>query len=265
MALYQANQVAKVWKSFVNGVLSQDIGAFKAGDKAYGEPAGKTADNQGVLRFGGTYSKAVWFDLIADTNPPPTMPPDNPPPSQAGRLWEVKGDEELEYRGLDFFNYKSRTKMAGWKYGAITPSVFRFDNIPTQKPTERRVDITAQDKALRALNGNNAARISRLYSSGTALFNRTGFPMLQYLVMSGCKLQEIEVVQNCLKFRTLLPSSSTAGMTIATHPQYVMRWDLVTYRNNKTLHVIDRKGEIYWYLTTNEGFGYIPLEWVKLV
>lgn len=257
MALYQANQVAKIWKSFVNGVLSQDIGSFKAGDKAYGEPAGKTADNQGVLQFGGTYSKAAWFDLIADTNPPP---PDNPPPSQAGRLWEVKGDEELAQ-----YNYKSRTKTPNWSYGAVTPSVFRFDKMPTQKPTEHFVDITQMDAALRALNGHSEARINRLYSPGTAVMNRNGFPRLQYLVMSGCKLEEIEVVQNCLKFRTLIPSSNVQSMTINSHPQYVMRWDLVTYRQGETLHVIDRKGEIYWYLTTAEGVGYIPLEWVKLV
>lgn len=191
---------------------------------------------------------------VAD--PPPPPPPD-PSPS-TGRLWVVKGDEELAR-----YNYKSRTQMDGWAYGAITPSVFRFDKKPTQEPTEYFVDITPMDAALRALNDYNEARINRLYSPGTAVMNRNGFPRLQYLVMSFCTLEEIAIESNCLKFKTLKPTSNTAGMSYATHPQYVMRWDLVTYRNDETLHVIDRKGEIYWFLTTAEGYGYIPLEWVR--
>lgn len=207
----------------------------------------------GFIRVGDVKAEVV----------PDAPPPVTPPPANSGRLWEVRGDEELKFRGADFFNFKSRTKMENWKYGAVTPSVFRFDRIATQSPTEYRVDITPMDAAIRALNENDEARISRLYSPGTALFNRTGFPKLQYLVMSGCVLEEIAVVSNCLKFKTLTPASNTAGMNYQTHPQFVMRWDLVTYRDGATLHVRDEKGEIYWFLTTNEGVGYIPLAWVK--
>lgn len=246
---------AKVWKDGV-GVGGQ-IDEVKHGAIVTAEKYGAalyitTGANKGKVGW----SKLGWFELLP-SQPPPSPPPP-PPPSSAGRLWEVRGDEELEE-----FGYKSRTQMPNWKYGRITPSVFRFDKKPTQSPTEYFVDITPQDAALRALNDYNDARISRLYSPSTAVMNRNGFPRLQYLVMSGCVLEEIEIVQNCLKFKTLLPNSDTRGMTILSHPQYVMRWDLVTYRNGETLHVIDRKGEIYWFLTTMEGVGYIPLKWVK--
>ncbi len=210
------------------------------------------------------YNVYIPISKVTTTNPN-TVPPVVVPPPASSQLYTVKGDEELEYKGNDFLNYKSRTQLEGWSYGAVTPSVFRFGKFPAQSPTEYFVNISAMDNDLKRINEyrQDEARINRLYSPGTAVMNRHGFPYLQYLVMSGCQLEPIEIVENCLKFKTLLPESNVSQMTYQTHPQFVMRWDLVTYRNGETLHVIDRKGEIYWFLVTKEGHGYIPLEWVR--
>lgn len=186
-----------------------------------------------------------------------------PHPPENQNFYVVLGDEELAR-----FNYRSRTEMPDWGYLPQTPSVFRFDKEP-QEPTEHRVDVTAQDAELRRLNlyDGKRARIEYLYSAGTALFNRTGFPKLQYLTMSFNVLEKIEVVNNSkgkfLKFRTLVPNSNTSGMTHTSHPQFVHKLDIVTFDNGFTNHVNTPHGDVFWFLTTKEGYGYIPMDVVR--
>lgn len=259
MAKYKCTaSPAKVWKDGV-GVGGQ-IDEVKHGAIVTAERQGDAlyitiGTNKGKVGW----SKLGWFELLP-SQPPPSPPPP-PPPSSAGRLWEVRGDEELKK-----FNYRSRTLAPDWAYLQQTPSVFRFDKIPTLEPTEHRVNVFAQDGELRRLNlyDGKKARVEYLYSKGTALFNRTGFPKLQYLTMSFNVLEEVAVEGGCLKFRTLKPTSNTAGMTHDSHPHFVHRFDIVTVdRNGNTAHVLTPHGNVYWFLTTVEGAGYIPLEWVK--
>ena len=159
-----------------------------------------------------------------------------------------------------------------WGYLIQTPSVFRFErewvNVTRRNPTDYKVDISPLDSEIRRLNENHPNKIARLYSGGTALFN-TGWPKQGYLVMSGNVLREIEVVDGLLKFSTVTPQTVVSGITRALQPWFVMRWDLVTYDKVDgeiiTKHVIDRYGEIYWFLCSAEGYGYLPLRWVKRV
>lgn len=182
------------------------------------------------------------------------------PPAPPSGLWVVKGDEELAE-----YHYRSRTADPDWLHLAITPSVFRFEKTPREPASDYRVDITPLHPNIYRLNDydtNTNHRMARLYSSATALFNNTGFPRQQYLVMSGCRLDGV-VEGNYLRFKTATPTADVSQMTYLSHPQYVMKWDLVTFRDGETLHVKDRYGDIFWFLCTVEGFGYIPLRNVK--
>lgn len=254
MAVYKANENADTWN---NSSLAAPKGTIiKAGTII-------TADNigDGILQVNSKlFTRTRWFDLIADNTPPPPPPVVVEPPKVAG-MYVVRGDEELTK-----FDFQSRTLAADWGYLKQTPAVHRFERTARLPQSDYRVDISPLDAAIRNLNGNHKNKMARLYSSGTALFNRTGYPKQQYLVMSKNILKPMAIEGNYLKFETLKSSSNVAGMTCQTHPHFVMRWVLVTTdAEGRTVYTIDRYGEIYWYLTTNEGYGYIPLEWVKLV
>lgn len=181
-------------------------------------------------------------------------------------LWVVRGDEEL-----DEFNHMSRTADPNWPHGNTqTPSVFRFErewfDVTKGNPTGFKVDISPLDAEIRRLNEHNEKKIARLYARGTALFN-SGWPKQGYLVMSSNLLKEIEVVDGLLKFSTVTPETDVSRFTRESHPWFVMRWDLVTHKKVggeiNTNHIIDKLGEIYWFLCSKEGAGYIPLKWVR--
>ncbi len=180
-------------------------------------------------------------------------------------LWVVRGDEELEE-----FNHMSRTADPDWHFRPQTPSVFRFENkffdVTKRNPTDFKVDISPLDWEIRRLNEHHKKKIARLFGEGTALFN-SGWPKQGYLVMSSNILKEIEVVDGLLKFSTVTPQMDVSHFTRESHPWFVMRWDLVTHKKVGgeiiTKHVLDKTGEIYWFLCTKEGAGFIPLRWVR--
>lgn len=176
-------------------------------------------------------------------------------------LWIVRGDEELSE-----FNYKSRTNSQEWKDAGNlpqTPSVFRFDKAAVPNNNDWRVDITPMDREIRRINNFNDALVDGyLYADATAMFNGTGFPRQQYLTMSFNRLQGIKE-GNYLKFFTMTPASNTAGMTYLTHPHYVHKWDIVTMRDGSTVHVNTPKGDVFHFLTSREGIGYIPIDYVR--
>jgi hypothetical protein len=205
------------------------------------------------------------------STPPPgtfTLPDGVPLPASDRPLWQVRGDEELAEH-----NYMSRSAAPDWGYLIQTPSVFRFEdkwfNVTRRNPTDYKVDISPLDAEIRRLNEYHPQKMARLYSTGTALFN-SGWPKQGYLVMSGNVLREIEVIDGLLKFSTITPQTDVSDITRETHPWFVMRWDLVTYDKLEggqiiTKHVIDKTGEIYWFLCSAAGYGYIPLKWVRRV
>lgn len=275
MPTYEVIQFAKIWKDFERGELSRQIGALSIGDEVQASFAGRQNESNHVIvkLAEGGFTKAMWLRVVLDPipDPDPDTDPDLPPttdpvpePLPEG-LWIVRGDEELAE-----FGYKSRTADPLWSYARQTPSVFRFAPEPVRNPLdgkagEYRVDITRQDREIRRLNAYDSDfnRIVYLYSSGTALFNRTGFPRLQYLTMSFNLLRGLAVENGCLKFETLKPALSTNGMSHASHPWFVHKWDIVTMRNGATVHVNTPHGDVFWFLTTAEGCGFIPLRFVR--
>jgi hypothetical protein len=183
-------------------------------------------------------------------------------------FWKVRGDEELAE-----YSYKSRTASPSWiGVGAWTPSTFRFDKTAKQTGSDYRVNITPLDGAIRKLNDYITSKINYLYSPETGMFNGTGFPKQQYVVMSGNLLEQLAIEGNFLKFKTLKPSSDTTGMTAITHPQYCHTWDLVGWIKNlstgkwETRHKPNTpQGVIKNFLVSIDGYGYISLERVKKI
>lgn len=244
--------------------LSGKVGHVRPDEKVSLKDLIRVYQIESGSQIGRFVYKSGLFVLVPPPPPPveePDLPPTTPPvpaPLPTG-LWIVRGDEELAE-----FGYKSRTAAEGWNYLRQTPSVFRFDKFPVQRPTEYRVDITPMREETYRINGGNRRMVDGyLFADGTALFNRTGFPRLQYLTMSFNLLQGIAIESGCLKFRTLKPNADTSILTPQEHPWFVHRWDLVTMRDGATVHVNTPHGNVYWFLTTVDGYGYIPLRWVR--
>lgn len=186
----------------------------------------------------------------------------------AGNLWQVRGDEELEE-----FGYKSRTIAPDWSgVGLQTPSVFRFSPEPIAKPGDYRVDVSAWAGVFTGLQGEtdlDDPRTRYLVADWTALFNRTGWPKLQYLTMSRNYLRG-EQAGDYLKFETLRVDQVglAAGMTYLSHPHFIHRFDVVGWSRayEKTYHTwTTPQGFLYWPLVTREGYGYIPIRYVRKV
>lgn len=184
-------------------------------------------------------------------------------------LWQIVGDELLQDWG-----FKSRTltitKPDGTLFSQL-PSVMRYAPKPEYAPGDYRVDETwLRDEYIRINNydGDGLRRCENyLWKADTALYNNQGFPKRQYLTMSRNVVQEIEWAGQYLKFKTLRPGNSTAGMTNATHPQYVHRFDLVGHNAAKeTYHTWNTpRGNVYYFLTSVEGFAFIHERFVRKV
>lgn len=202
--------------------------------------------------------------FVGVTDPVSVPVPDpDPTPEPTPLLYVVRGDEELAQ-----YNYVSRTKGLS---NAWTPSVFRYEKTARPPKSDYRVDISPLLNAYISVNGvakKDSQQLNYLFSDKTALYNGTGYPKQAYITMSGNKLEVIAIEGGYLKFKTLMPNSNTAGMTPETHPQFIHHFDLVGWKDGATLHKSVIKPEIpilYYFLVTNEGYGYFPLELVKQV
>ena len=195
------------------------------------------------------------------------MPPNEP------RVWEVAGDEALED-----WSYQSRTLSILDEWGnpkfVQLPSVMRFDKQPVPNDNDWRVDETwlkADYIRINNYDGDGLRRCENyLWNDHNALYNNQGFPRRQYLTMSRNVLQEIEWVTTLtgryLKFKTLRPGNSAAGMTHDTHPQYVHRFDLIGHKDGMTYHTYQTpRGYVYFFLTSLEGFGWLPERYIRRI
>lgn len=185
-----------------------------------------------------------------------------PPVFDNAEQWIVRGDEELS-----IYNFKSRTADPKWGFTEQTASVFRYDKKPVPNKNNWRVNVTRLNADYWRINGQSKQKINYLYRANSALFNKrdpdgVGFPDQQYLVMSGNILWGKQVGEY-LWFQTLRPSSDVRQMTFESHPQFIHIFDIVTMRDGKTVHIDTPQGRVYYFLVTNEGFGYIPIELVK--
>ena len=179
-------------------------------------------------------------------------------------LYRLLGDENLA-----LYHYCSRTIGKDWTGFKCTPSVMRFEKTPRYPGSDYRVNITPLDSAIHALNGNNKKKVNYLYGKRTALYNGTGYPKQQYLTMQGNVVNVLSIEGKFARFETLKPSSSVSGMTHESHPHFVHRFDLVCYDKRKSPSTYHKpntpQGIIDYFLVTNEGYGYMPLEWLKKV
>ena len=256
MAKYQATQLAKVWMFLVGATPSYHIDSIQIGETVEGRDLAN-----GYLRLLDGYTKKSWFRLISET------PIEPPPTSAPGAMWVVRGDEELAR-----FNYQSRTLSPDWAYLPQTPSVFRFDR-EANTPDLYKVNILPLRGEIFRVNGwtEEDNKSAYLFSGGTALFNGNSYPRQTYLTMSFNLLEEIAVEGNYLKFKTVKPTDNVSHMARDSHPQFVHKWDIVSARKipdtkpaqYETFHTNTPHGEMYWFLCSAEGFGYVPLEIVR--
>lgn len=185
------------------------------------------------------------------------------PSVQPPVLYYLLGDENLAK-----YKYQSRTSPDNnWiGVGPQTPSVQKFEKTAVTPGNVWQVDISPLNGAIQKLNNYNVKAINYLYSKSTALFNNAGYPKQENLTMELNLLKPLEIVGNFLKFETIKPSTDVSGMTRASHPWFVHRFDIVCWNDShipKTYHKPNTpQGIIYYYLVTNEGYGYIPLSWV---
>lgn len=198
-------------------------------------------------------------------------------PSASGfDVYQLLGDESLNIKQNEIVPYTSRTNPANnWSGGKCTPSVMRFEKSPRMPTSDYQVDISPLQSAYIALNGEtsmNDPKTRYLFAGDTALFNSNndiGYPLQSYLVMQGNRFKALEIVGNYLKFETLKPSSNVTGMSYVTHPWFIHRFDLVCWDKDRTPPTYHKantpQGEIFYYLVTAEGFGYMPLAWVVKV
>ncbi len=201
--------------------------------------------------------------------PPEPIPTPEPPTPETGIFRIIWDDENPE------FNFKSRTETKGWGNLKAPPAVYRFYpkmvSNPNKKQGDFRVDITDWKQPIIALNGGSIKKFNYLTGKQRAQFNFTGFPKMAYLVMSG-NLVKGEVIGNWLKFETFKPTdvSKIKGMTYRTNPYLIHSFHCVKYdkKLKKTIHVLStgtNHGEVFYPLISKEGYGYIPLKYVRKV
>jgi hypothetical protein len=194
-------------------------------------------------------------------------------------FWVVAGDEDV----IDW-HYQSRTLDDVFQQTypiRQAPAVYGYSPEPVQRPNDYRVDETPLRLSYYALNsydtsgawdGLGQARCDNfLFKDDTALYNGKGFPGRELLTMSQNILQEIEWVTErgyrYLKFKTLRLDNSVGGMSYATHPQFVHRFNLVQWGGERTEYVpkVSRGGYLYYYLISRDGYGYMPERYIKAV
>lgn len=191
------------------------------------------------------------------------------------KLWRVIGDEDSEEWG-----FKSRTltvRNANGELFSQLPAVYGYSPDPDPKPDNYRVDETPLRDAYLAVNNYDGYGYRRcvnyLWKDDTALYNGQGFPKRELLTMSNNVLEEMEwVVHNgahYLKFKTLRPADNVQGMTWETRPHLVHRFTLVSWdsiqEETRYTSFINQHRQIYYYLTSVQGYGFMPRRYVKAV
>jgi len=187
--------------------------------------------------------------------------PKPPTPPVEGELVTVVWDDQNSD-----FNFKSRTQQSDWSSADNPPAVNRYYPEMREKGGDFRVNLAKPDwkAAIIAVNGGDEQKWKYLTTPSTAQYNGTGWPMQAYLAMSGNKLRG-EFVGDWFRFDTLKPGdvARARGMTIETHPHLVHRFTCVTFdRETRTTKRIEStgtpRGQVYYFLVTKEGYGFIP-------
>ncbi len=213
--------------------------------------------------FNSTFGTNGTTPTVPPVEPPlVTPPPVTPPPTEKKLFRLIWDDENPDY------GYKSRTAKKNKTQVAITPAVMRFYPVMKKSAGDFRVDISNwKDYVINHLNGGDKQKWEKWSGSATAQFNKTGWPKLAYISMSGNILQG-EKVGDWLRFETLKPSDlqKAYSMTRKSHPQFIHTFTCVRYKNKKTIRIMNsgsRRGVIDYPLITKEGYAYIEYKYVK--
>jgi hypothetical protein len=178
------------------------------------------------------------------------------------------------------YNYKCRTQSEGFIGPDNPPAVLRF--YPSMSESgDYRVNLE-KDPAwhwrdtIVFLNGGNDEAVRRVdywTNPNTAQFNTTGWAKMAYLGMCGNEINVLERVGEWICFETLKPTEwgTAREMTFQSHPQYIHSFSCVTWKidpvtgQGYTKHIESTgtpRGQVFYPLVTNEGFGWIPSRFV---
>jgi hypothetical protein len=169
------------------------------------------------------------------------------------------------------WNFKCRTQDPEFTGPPNPPAVLRFAPQiipPSQRIGDYRVNVSAWRSFILALNGNDEQAFGWWTNPNTAQFNSTGWPMLMYVGMCGNVLAG-ERVGEWFKLQTLKVTDvgSAKGMTFQSRPEFIHHFTCVTWDgvNKVTKHIESTgtpRGQFYYPLVTNEGYGFIPWRFV---
>lgn len=167
------------------------------------------------------------------------------------QYYRVKHDHQLA-----MFNYKSRT-FDGNSDGLLrqTPEVVPLFVQPKEGSGTDRTNLNGGwEVFIDSLNNNDRKKLSYLKSSGTALFNTSGFPQLESLTMGGNIIQLDEIRGDWGRVHTMDYSSppNAGEVNYMTNPDLVHKFVVVGWRRSTktTILVNPPKGDLYWPLVT---------------
>jgi len=234
------------WKQFSKLKSGTPVSGEVRGEYFYLDPKRRT--------------KKKWIKIDAVIVVPPPVEP--PPVSVNGFARIVWDDENIDY------DYKCRTQQSGWSGPDNPPAVMRFYPEPREKSGDFRVRLGSPydwKPVIISVNDGDEQKFDYLTGPARATYNKTGWDKQAYITMSGNYIEVLEVSDDWVKFKTMKPEDVFAAvlMTRESEPQYIHKFTCVTFdRNTKTTKRIDStgtpRGQVYYFLVTNEGYAYIP-------
>lgn len=210
-----------------------------------------------------------------------TLSPVVAPVIPTGNFWRVVMDTETTDPGQ--WGGASRVvhpSLIGYGFRQL-PAVYRYSRSLEYYPSEYRVSelpLLEQYYRINNYDGLGAWRCENyLFGSANALYNvrnaenGRGFPDRQYLTMSNNTLKEVAWAADSkgrryLKFETITPNTDVSQMTHESHPWLVHRYSVSSYdfRDMESYTTFNTpKGLVYFFLTSQEGYSYIPERFVR--
>jgi hypothetical protein len=186
------------------------------------------------------------------------------------QYFRVKHDFQLAE-----FNFKSRTADANWPLGEQTPETVPLFVEPKLGSGTHRTYVAGNwEVYIDALNGKDERKLRFLKSSGTALFNGSGFPNLESLTMGG-NVITLDAIQNGwgrVKTIDYANPGTLKAVDYMTRPDLVHKFTLIGWsRRSKSNYLAPPKhGAVYWPLVSSkpvwiqmerlEPFPILPME-----
>jgi hypothetical protein len=183
----------------------------------------------------------------------------SPTPLIRSQFFRVKHDSQLS-----IYNYKSRTAENWGGVGGQTPEVVQMYIEPSSKSGTNRTDVSGNwETYINALNNNNKKKLNYLEAGNTALFNNSGFPLLESLTMGGNVVSITQLQGGWGRVFTMDYSNpgSVKDINYVTRPDLVHKFVIVSWKNKtkSTYWVNTPQGAIYWPLVSDRTV-WIPLD-----